>query len=174
MLKPVQAILFATDLTKNCQQALELTIAIGARFNATVYMLHVIENLSEDMQNRIKDVLGRHQWDELVNAHVTFAHKSLLGKQSMGADIRKQLHDFCSQAGIEDDSCDLQSREILISDGEVVKDILSSAKENDCDLIILGASEAFFTGNSIGSTIKSVLKGSNIPVTVVPAIRNEK
>ena len=55
----------------------------------------------------------------------------------------------------------------------MVEDIIEKAVANKCDLIVLGAKEAFFAGNSIGNTIKSVLKNSKIPVTIVPALRSE-
>jgi len=121
----------------------------------------------------LKDLLGRHQWDDLVDAQQAFVKKSLLGKKSTNVEVREKVQAFCKLAGMEDGSCDFQSREIIISNGEVVEDILAKAKENECDLIVMGAKEAFFAGNSIGTTIKSVLKASTIPVTVVPAKRSE-
>lgn len=172
MIKPVQSILFATDLTQNCQPALDFTIAMGTRFNAVIYMLHVIENLPENIEGRLKDLLGKHQWNDLVDAQQEFVKKSLLGKKSTNVEIREKVQNFCRLAGMDNGSCDFQSREIIISDGDVVEDIIAKAKENECDLIVMGAKEAFFAGNSIGSTIKSVLKNSPCAVTVVPAQRS--
>jgi len=174
MIKPVQSILFATDLTQNCQQALEFTIAMATRFNAVIYMLHVIENLPENIEGRLKDLLGKHKWHDLVDEQQAFVKKSLLGKKSTNVEIREKVQDFCRLAGIEGGTCDFQSREIIISDGEVVEEIIAKAKENECDLIVIGAREAFFSGNSIGTTIKSVLKHSPVAVTVVPALRTEE
>jgi len=171
MIRPVQTILFATDLTQNCQQALEFTIAMGTRFNAVIYMLHVIEDLPEHFGELLQGLLGRHQWDDLVNAQQEFVKKSLLGKKSTNIDVREKVQDFCKMAGMEGASCDFQSREIIISNGEVVEDILAKAKEYKCDLIVMGAAESYLAGNSIGTTIKSVLKRTPIPVTVVPAMQ---
>ena len=173
MIKPFQSILFATDLSQNCQQALEFTIAMATRFKAIIYMLHVIENLPENVEGRLKDLLGKHQWEDLVNAQQANVRKSLLGKKSTNVEVREKVQNFCKLAGIDDGTCDFQSREIIISNGDVVEDIIEKAVENKCDLIVLGAKEAFFAGNSIGNTIKSVLKNSKIPVTIVPALRSE-
>lgn len=174
MIKPVLKILFATDLSENCQQALEFTIAQGTRFNAVIYMLHVITRLPENYEGQLKGLLGRHQWEDIASAKEAFVKKSLLGKKSTNVAVREKVQKFCKLAGINESSCDFQSREIIISDGEVVDEILAKAEENGCDLIIMGARKSYFSGNSIGSTINAVLKGTKIPVTIVPALQLEE
>ena len=169
MLKPIRSILFATDLTANCQPALDFTIAIATRFQATIYMLHVIEKLPENYSGRLKGLLGSHQWESMIGDHKETVHKSLLGKQSTSSGIRESLRNFCKQEGLDDNSCDFASSEIIISDGELVEDILASAEKNECDLIVLGSHKNLFAKTSLGSTAKGVLKVSKIPVTVVPS-----
>lgn len=169
MIKPIRSILFATDLTPNCQPALDFTIAIATRFNATIYMLHVIEKLPENVSGRLKGLLGAHQWQSMVGAQQESAHKSLLGKQSTATGIRESVRNFCQQEGIDDSACDFQSSEIIITDGELIDDILNKAETNQCDLIVLGGHRSVFAKTSIGSTAKGVLKKSKIPVTVVPS-----
>jgi nucleotide-binding universal stress UspA family protein len=166
MLKPIRSILFATDLSSNCQQALDYTIAVAVRFHASIYMLYVIEKLPELVDERVKNLVGTHQWEEMINSHKMSAHKSLLGKTSTNAMVRKAIHDFCVQEGINDE--DIQSREVIISHGDIVEDIISNAEKNKCDLIVLGAHKNLFSKTSVGSTTKGVLKKSKIPVTVVP------
>lgn len=169
MLKPIRSILFATDLTPNCQPALEFTIALATRFKATIYMLHVIEKLPNNIDEKLKDLLGKHQWDDLVQSHQANARKSLLGKQSTSSRVREAVHNFCKEVGIEDDACDFQSSEIIISDGELVEDILDKAAENECDLIVLGGHKNLFSDStSFGSTAKGVLKKAKVAVTIVP------
>lgn len=169
MIKPIRSILFATDLTTDCQAALDFTMAQATRFHATVYLLHVIEKLPDHMNERLKDLLGTHEWDKMVNSHQEDAHKSMLGKTSTNTVIRQAIHDFCKEVGIDDKTCDFQSREIIISDGDIVEDIIENAEKNECDLIVLGGHKTIFSKTSIGSTIKGVLKNSTIPVTVVPS-----
>jgi nucleotide-binding universal stress UspA family protein len=169
MLKPVNSILFATDLTANCQQALEFTISMGVRLNAVIYMLHVIENLPGDFSHQLKDLLGHHQWDEIASENMSTIRRSLLGKKATNPMIREKLRDFCRLVGVDEGTCDFQSREIIISTGDIVEAIIENATKNECDLIVLGAPEGFLSRNSIGQKIKSILKSSPIPVTVVPA-----
>lgn len=172
MIKPIRSILFATDLTQNCQQALEFTIAIATRFHATIYMLHVLEKLPENIDHRLKDLLGSHEWEKLIDSHKMAAKQSLLGKQSTSAKIREAIHDFCKKEGIGDNECDFQSREIIISDGDIVEDIMHHATSNECDLIVLGGHRNLFSKTAVGSTSKGVLKKSKIPVTLVPPIES--
>lgn len=172
MLRPIRAILFATDLTVNCQQALEYTIAIASRFKARIYMLHVLDQLPENARGPIISLLGNHQWEDLVNSHHESAKKSLLGKQNKSQEIRQALQEFCQQQGIADSGCDFQSSEIIISDGELVKDILHYSEKNDCDLIVMGGHRNIFGKVSMGSTYKGVVKNSGIPVTIAPGVRN--
>ncbi len=168
MLKPIRSILFATDLTPNCQQALEFSIAMSARFQATIFMLHVIEKLPESVEGRLKGLLGRHQWSDIVDAQQANVHRSLTGKTSVNTQVRQDIQNFCKLVGIDDATCSVQSREIIISDGEVAESITSHARENQCDLIVLGAKKGVFSKTSVGGIIKSVLKDSTIPVTIVP------
>lgn len=169
MLKPIRSILFATDLTSNCQAALDFTIALATTYKATIYMLHVIERLPNNIDEKIKDLLGKHQWDDLVTSHQANARRSLLGKQSTNARVREAVHNFCKEVGIEDAVCDFKSSEIIITDGELIDDILAKATENKCDLIVLGGHKALFSDSTaFGSTVKGVLKRTTIPVTVVP------
>lgn len=169
MLKPIRSILFATDLSPNCQPALEFTIAVATRFQATIYMLHVIEKLPENLSGRLKGLLGSHQWESMVETQQVEAHKSLLGKQSTSSRVRQAVQNFCKQEGIDDASCDFKSSEIIITDGELLDDILSNAEKYECDMIVLGGHKNLFAKTSLGSTAKGVLKKSKIPVTVVPS-----
>jgi len=168
MLKPIQAILFATDLTSDCQQALDFTNAMATRFQATIYLLHVIEELPDGVDGRLKSLLGRHKWEDLVNAQQANVHRSLTGKTSVNTKVRQDIQNFCKEVGIDDATIDLKSREILISQGDVAENIIAQAKENHCDLIVLGAKSGLFSTTSVSSIIKTVLKNSKIPVTVVP------
>ena len=170
MLKPIQSILFATDLTANCQQALDFSIAMATRFQATIYMLHVIEQLPEGVEGRVKDLLGRHKWEDIVNAQQADVHRSLTGKTSVNRMVRQDIRNFCKLVGIDDTTCEIKAREIIICSGYVAENIIAQAEENACDLIVLGAKNGIFSKTSLGSIIKSVLKDSKIPITIVPAI----
>jgi nucleotide-binding universal stress UspA family protein len=167
MLKPLNAILFATDLTLNCQQAYEFAVSQSIRFNAVVYILYIIEAMPENVEGRIKGLLGRHRWEDIIQVKEENAHKSLTGK-IRASNLLNDIKTFCESVGVDDDSCVFQPRELLISAGDIAETIIKNAKENECDLIVLAARKGIMSRNLIGDNIKSVLKHSPIPVTVVP------
>lgn len=167
MLKPLNSILFATDLTPNCQAAYEFAISQSLRFKAVVYILYIIEEIPENVEGRIKSLLGRHRWEDIIEAKKTNAQKSLTGK-IRSSHLLSSIHDFCEIAGVDDNSCDFQPRELLISAGDIAETIIKNARENDCDMIVLAARKGIMSRNLIGNNIKSVLKNSPIPVTIVP------
>ncbi len=104
----------------------------------------------------------------MVNSQQSNARRSLLGKTSINTVVRDALNTFCDQAGIDNEACNVQTREIIISNGDIDEEILKHAADNECDLIVLGGHRSLFAKTSIGSTIKSVLKNAKIPVTMVP------
>jgi nucleotide-binding universal stress UspA family protein len=168
MLKPIDVILFATDLTPGCQQAYEFAVAMAIRNKALLYILYIIEEIPDSIEGRIKGLVGKHEWQALMQARKDDIHKSLTGKK-LSSQVLEEIQDFCEKVGMDDDSCAFHSREVIISAGDIVETIIKSAEENECDIIILGSHEGMLSRNSVGSSIKSVLKLSPIPVTVVPS-----
>ena len=174
MLKGVKTILFATDLTRRSVPAFEAAALLALRFQAKIVLLHVMEKIPDYVQGRLSGLLGDDQWDAMVRQHQNTVRQKLIGKRSSGTLIRAALEHFCSEIGIDDDACGYQSREIVVADsGDVAERIIEHAGAQDCDIIILGAREGIFAKQSIGGTIKSVLKKSKIPVMVVPFAEGE-
>lgn len=170
MLKPIKSILFATDLSTNCQQALDFTLSLATRVRAEIYMLYVIEKLPDSIDERIKNLVGVHEWEDLVTSHRASAHKSLLGKTPSNVIVRQAIYDFCKQEGVDSETGDFKARQIIISYGEIVEDVLSNASKNECDLIVLGSHKNVFSKTSVGQTTRRILKRSKIPVTIVPPV----
>lgn len=168
MIKPLKTILFATNLSESCARAFELAAGLATRYQATLVLLHVVEKAPDYVEGRLKALLGENQWDEVVNQLAEDAQSSLIAKKSSSTIIRNALDRYCSMAGIDDASCDYHSREIVVSNGDVVEDILYYAKTFNTDIIILGARKGMLSETAIGGTIKSVLKKSKRPVLVVP------
>lgn len=170
MIKPVKNILFATNLSPDCIAAFDYAAAIATRFQATMVLLHVVDKMPDYVESRLRGLLGEANWEKNIESQVSDARKKLIGKKSSNMMIKSALAQFCSDAGIDDDACGYHSREIVVTDGEVIHDILKSAKEYDCDLIVMGTREGFLSNNSIGATIKGVMRKAKIPVLVVPPV----
>lgn len=170
MIKPIKNLLFATNLSPDCLSAFEYSAAIATRFEATLVLLHVVEKMPEYVESRLKGLLGQKQWDETVESQLSGAREQLIGKKSSNTMIQAALEQFCSVAGIDDDSCGYHSREIVVSNGEVIQDIIKTSQDYTCDMIVMGTKEGFLAHNSIGSVIKGVMRKAKIPVMVVPPL----
>lgn len=168
MFKPVSSILFATNLSDNCKSAFDYAVSLATKYQATIILLHVIEKMPDYAERRLIGLLGQKYWDDITKSHEEDARAALIGKKSSSALIRKALEEFCSQAGIDDDSCGYHSREVVVSDGEVVEEILKQSNKHDADMVIMGARKSFLKDNKIGSHIKEVMRKTKIPVLVVP------
>jgi nucleotide-binding universal stress UspA family protein len=172
-MKPVRNIMFATNLSADCVSAFQFAAAIATRFQATLILLHVIDKMPEYIESRLKGLLGEDVWKEKISSQVSSARQQLIGKKSSNAMIKAALSQFCSEAGIDGDTCGYHSREIVVTDGEVIEDILASARKYECDLIVMGTKEGFLSHNSIGATIKGVMRRTKIPVMMVPPLDQE-
>jgi nucleotide-binding universal stress UspA family protein len=166
--KPIKNILFATNLTENCLNAFHFAASLATRYQATLVLLHVIEKMPDYVEGRLKGLLGEQQWKQMTATHANEARQVLIGKQSSGRLIREALEKFCADAGIDDNSCGYHSREIVVSDGEIIEEVINQSKSYNCDLIVLGTREGFLSSNSIGPTIKGIMRQSKVPVMMVP------
>ncbi len=169
MLKPLSSILFATNLNENCLAAFDFTAVLATQFQAKIVLLHVLERMPDYIEGRLQGLLGKDRWENLASAQENRARQQLIGKKSTNRMIQKALGEFCSSAGIDDDLCGYQSREIVVREGDLVDSIIDSSQKYDCDLIVMGAREGIVAKTSVGPTIKAVLRQSRIPVMVVPS-----
>lgn len=174
MLKPIQNILFATNLTENCMQAFDFAAVLATRFQAKIILLHVMEQIPDYVEGRLRGLLGDEQWEKTMQTSRSSARERLIGKRSNSSIVQNALNAFCANVGIDEASCGYQSREIVVSSGDVVEDIISTSKDFDCDVIILGTRSGLVSKNSVGSTTRNILKKSAIPVVIVPADENAK
>ena len=52
MLKPLKAILFATNLSENCRDAFDFAASLATRYQATLVLLHVMEKMPDYVEGR--------------------------------------------------------------------------------------------------------------------------
>ncbi len=169
MLKPVKTILFATNLSESLKPAFEFAVSLAIQYQANLMLLHVIDReFPGFFEKHLKDMIGEEKWQSITQEYEQDARQALIGKMSSHKLIRTALNHYCSEAGLDASGCDYQAREIVIEDENVVETIVRQADDLDCDLIVMGARKGFLTDNSIGPTVKGVLRRSRIPVMVVP------
>ncbi len=169
MFQPMNAILFATDLSENCLNGLEATISLAKQHNARIVLLHVIaREVPGAIEGYFSSMLGDEKWQAIKQGHEQDARDALIGKMTSGKILQKVMKEHRRELGLEEASMDLDWEETVAVDKHIDRAILAQAKESECDLIILGAGRGFWGGNAIGSTIKGVMQNTSIPVMLVP------
>ncbi len=169
MFKPMQSILFATDLSENCLHALETSMLLAKEHNASIILLHVTsKNVPEFIESDIRSMLGEEKWKAINEKHKQESREALIGKMTSSTILEKVRKQFCEDLGLEEENMGLDWQDIVVADKHVASAILAQAKENKCDLIVLGVGRGFWGDNSVGSTIKGVMQHTDIPVMLVP------
>lgn len=166
-------ILFATDLSNNCRHAFTYAAHLASRYCGHIIILHVLETVSESMELRLKGMLGDEKWEMLQSKHRHEAKAALIDKKSTLSTIHMALDTFSDIARNEE--CQYVVENIMIKEGHVVEVILKTAKEEGCDIIVLGSNKTMFTeSNSLGRRTKSLLKRSRIPVMIIPPAEDQE
>lgn len=170
MVARIRSLLFATNLSAECRPALSAAVASAAEYRAELVLLHVIDReVPAQIEEHFKGVLGEEKWEAMKKEHEQDARQALIGKMSPGQIGQKVLRNYCADAGIDADSCSFNWHEVVVADKNIAGAIIGQAEKHGCDMIVLGAGRGFLGGNAVGSTIKTVLRKSEIPVLVVPS-----
>jgi len=154
MIPKIKKILYATDLSKNSSYAFLYATDIARRHDAKIVILHVIESIPPyaEAYAGITDETKRKQQEETVE------------------DLKKHLLGFCkkAEAHIGLPCVELVSK-ILVPRGHPPEEILNTANEEGCDIIVLGThGKGFLAHTFLGSVSNAVLHRARKPVFMIP------
>jgi nucleotide-binding universal stress UspA family protein len=157
MIPEIKRILYATDLSKNSSYAFFYAVDMAKRYKASIVILHSVE------PGRSMGYAGSRIEGMMVRAK----------KQEQETDlkqIKKGLQELCkrieAQSGLP---CIELVSKILVPIGHPVEEILKTADEERCDMIVLGThGKGFLTQTFLGSVAGSILERSRKPVFVIP------
>lgn len=162
-------ILFATDLSNNCRNAFSYAASLAVKYDSRITILHVMETISESVDERLKALLGKDGWELMQKEQENSARAAIIGKKSVLGSIKEALDVFSRPSQDAEDRHTIEN--ILIKEGNVAETILEASKDENCDLIVIGSNKTMFTDNtSLGVHMKKVLKRSKIPVLIIPPI----
>lgn len=154
----IEKILYATDLSKNSAHAFQYANDIADKYNALIYILHIMEELPEGARIVLENYLSDDQYAKFMNRK----------KDSLNM-IKERLSAFCDNVQKNDPQCVFRVASIEVLEGHPVNEILRYAEYNGCDLVVMGShSKGIITHALLGSVAEKVLRKSKIPVIVVP------
>lgn len=161
MLPQIKDILFATDLSKNADNALRQALSMAQAYGAMVHVLHVTEPLSSDAVVTLNMFM---QDDASRKAAIKDRHASI---KQMLTDNQK---DFLASLSPQEKDAYASVSSVELDDGHAAETILMRAKDLGCQLIVMGTHEHTTGHTFIGSVVKRVLRRSSIPTLIVPHI----
>ena len=141
----LKRILFPVDFTKNSSKILPHVLSFSERYDAMIFLLHVVEDFSN--------------WGGFYVPHIPFEryHEQALegAEKTLERVCEEQLH-----------GCPNFQKRIL--SGDPVQEILKTIESEEIDMVIMGThgrkglEHVFF-----GSVAENVLRKSPVPVLVI-------
>lgn len=154
MIPEIKKILYATDLSKNSAYAFYYAMDIARKRDARIVILHAIEPVPPYLM-AYEETLSKIQQKNVEEAT---------------EEIRRRLNAFCQKVeGRLGVPCQDYVEEIIVRLGYPVEEILKTADEKGCDLIVLGNhGKGFLLQTFLGSVSRSVLDRTRKPVFIIP------
>ena len=164
----VKNILYATDLSENARYAFAYAVSLANLYGAKLTLLHVLPEVPAKLDATVVGYISSDQWEDIKQQHIQEAKKSLTGKRSDRRAIQEVLNHFSADARQEAESNTVEADDIVVIRGNPVELILSTADENNCDLIVMGThGHGSLADAMMGSTARRVLRRASKPVLVV-------
>jgi nucleotide-binding universal stress UspA family protein len=170
MAKRLTSILLATNLQEYNKVAFDVAISLATHYDAKLILLHVMEKLPTYVETRLQGFLDEDQIKKIRDDEAQEARSKLIGKNISSQVIQTALADYCKNRGTDEIPVGNPIREVFISEGDVVEEILKSLEEHDCGMIIMAAHEGLFAKSAVSKVIRRVLKHSTVPVLTVPHV----
>ena len=142
----IKKILFPVDFTQNSSKLLPYVLSISDKYDSTIYLLNVVEDLSKWGSGFHIPQLYQKQYQE----------EALKGaKKSMDKICDEQLK-----------TCPNFQR--MIVSGDPVQEVLKTIENEGIDLVVMGTHGRKGLEHTIfGSVAENVVKKSSIPVLVI-------
>lgn len=168
----VKKILYATDLSENARPALAYAVSLANAYGAQIVILHVIDETPEFVDNHVINYIGAEDWEAIKRRNVSEARDILIGKKRSGDIAREVLDRFCQNLRPGTADHETAMDETVIKSGNPVTQILQTAEEKTCDLIVMGThGRGALMDTMLGSTTSRVIRRSPVPVVAVPITR---
>jgi len=162
----IKKILYATDLSETAAYAFSYAVSLANMYGAGMTILHVLAEFPGE--EFIANMVDSDTWNGIKMRHYSEARDQLIGKKRNHVAIKEVLEAFSEEAKTDGEDQAFVTDEILIKNGDTAEIIVQTAKEQKCDLIVMGThGHGVITDVLIGSTAKRVIRQSTIPVLVI-------
>ena len=162
----IKKILYATDLSETAVHAFSYAVSLANMYGASITILHVLAEFPGEQF--ITNMITANTWKAIKEQHYSEARDRLIGKKRDHIAIKEVLQAFSEEVKADEENQTFVTDEILIKDGAPAEIIVQTAIKQNCDLVIMGThGHGAIAEVLIGSTAKSVIRQSPIPVLVI-------
>ena len=159
-------ILYATDLSETAVHAFSYAVSLANMYGASITTLHVLAEFSGE--EFVTNMINTDTWEEIRSRHYSEARNQLIDKKMDHVALKEVLEAFSEEAKADAEDQTFVTDEILIKTGAPAEIIVQTAKERNCDLVVMGThGQGIIADVLIGSTAKRVVRQSPIPVLVI-------
>ena len=135
-------------------------------YGASITILHVLTEFPGE--EFVTNMINTDTWEEIKSRHYSEARNQLIDKKRDHVALKEVLEAFPEEAKADAEDQTFVTDEILIKTGAPAEIIVQTAKEWNCDLIVMGThGQGIIADVLIGSTAKWVVRQSPIPVLVI-------
>ena len=169
MVTTIKKILFTTDLSEHAKEVFKQAIRLAGSCQASITMLHVIEETTSNTKNLVIDLMGQEVYEKMEKENETFAQNVMLGKRKEAPVIQETLERLAQQTGSMDDGKTVHVDTTLVTVGNIADEIVQQAEKNSCDVIVMGYHvKNIIVELMLGGKTRKVMRHSKIPVHLVP------
>lgn len=141
----VKKILYPCDLTQNSTKILPYVLSMAEKYGSTIYLIHVVQDLSE--------------WGGFFIPHISF---DVLQKEAVQA-AEKALDKVCEE---QLESCPNFQKRLVV--GDPASEILKEVEAEGIDMVIMGTHGTKGLEHTVfGSVADKVVRKAHVPVMVI-------
>lgn len=162
----IKKILYATDLSESAVHAFSYAVSLANIYGAGITILHVLAEFPGE--EFVVNMIDTDTWEEIKNRHYSEAREKLINRKRDHIAMKEVLQAFSEETKANGKNHTFVTDEILIRTGAPAEVIVETAKEQNCDLVVMGThGHGIIADVLIGSTANRVVKHSQIPVLVI-------
>ena len=164
----VKKLLYATDLSENARYAFAYAVSLADHYNAGITMIHVLPEVPAMLDQTVIGYISEDRWQKIKSEQMDEAKEALIGKKRKHLAIKEVLHQFSEDMKQQQKGDGFTTDDIIVQRGNPVEEIIKSAQECNCDLIVMGThGHGTLEDVMLGSTARRVIRRSKVPVLVV-------
>ncbi|HPQ43563.1 MAG TPA: universal stress protein [Syntrophales bacterium] len=156
----IKKILYATDLSQNSAYAFRYAIDMAKNHHAKIHFLHVIEKQSPFAEALVEDYREPGYHEKILAESIN--------------RTKKKIEAFRDRELADHPEIINENVTVEVLEGYPMDEILTKARVNHCDIIVMGTHGRGFLGHTLlGNVSERVLRRAHIPVIIVPLPEGE-